>query len=760
MARLLLVLALVPLSAPAATLAPEVPLSPPAITAAPFAQHLLGVASNGRDFLAIWADYRSTIPVLPDWASTCSIYVSRLDENGKPMNPFGVKLLDRACNAAIVHTDAGYTLLWSDRNGTHMMLLDDNGRQASTPKNIQGSFAVAASNGHTIFFVGPDALVLSLDGQTLSHTSMTASDHLVRAMRPMVMPNGDYGFIDQVWTCPGNVPCTVSATLITVSPSGAIAGSNPLQDLSQSSQSTAAIGNGRLLLAWLSDAEKAPLRTINFRVFDLDGRPTTDAKTIAGRNDAASISGYFGPSVGWDGQNFLLAWQWPAGNDQSGEIDAVRIGTDGTVIDSNPLVLSPTLGGLPWFASNGRSQLVAWDSYIGQSADIDVRVSPSFDELNATSTTVMPQSAALQRDVSLASRGADALVVWREGELQPQIETAIVGQTPLTIATANATSDVQAPAATASSSQYLVVWREQSAKAFRILGKRIAADGTAIDRDPIVIGNEAANPFPWWGNTIAVACDGTDFFVAWGAAGDLLVSARVGAAGVVLDTTPVVLSSWQNGEPESPRAIWNGSTYVLAWSGDYGCKSCLSPISLVWAQIFVTRVGRDGKPIDSMQIWSANAYGAQVSIANGGPTSMVVWALDDASCVYQMSLGATGAPASAVQTLRCGESQITDLDIAWDGGTFATAWTATSPTESTATAKAIRTSSAGTPLEDPFEIAPSGPSFQPHLAAAPNGVIVTYGRIANEPEYGGVSRVFARLLDRFSAVPRRRVVRY
>ncbi|HYM61714.1 MAG TPA: hypothetical protein VEZ11_12585 [Thermoanaerobaculia bacterium] len=752
-------------------LGPESPLTSPSVAPAPYGRQLSGIASNGRDFLAIWLDRRSAISSLPLYSAPAAAYLSRLDVAGRPLIPFGSRLRDGVTNPAIVRTSAGYTLLWSENGETFLMLLDDDGVAASAPKRIADGYLVAAaSNGRTIFIIhGPlsqpqFASVLGTDGTALSRTPLDAGDRYPQWMQPMVTADGRYAFVTQRWKCPGNVGCTVTATLTTVTESGAVA-ARELAPLTQWTQSAAAIGNGRILLAWMSDSG-SPARRLAFRIFDPDGNPLTAETTIASTNDVQSASGSYAPTVGWDGQEFLVAWQWPLVEGRTGEIRAMRVTGDGIMIDGAPMILSSTQGNPPRFASNGSSHLVAWDSFVYQSSGIAVRSVASFDTLNYAATSTMPMSAALQTQVQLASLGSKTLAVWREGDSNPSIVGTLSDSVPIVVSAAG-TLDQQVPAVGASNGQYLVVWREQAIapsppQTFRILGRRISPDGHVLDSDPIVIAQDPVPYFVPGVDTLAVGSNGTDFFVIWPSDGDLLRGVRVSAAGAVLDTAPIAVSAPPNGTPGSPRVVWNGQHYVVAWIADPSCKICLSPLPPV-SQVFVARVTSGGQLADSQKIW-LGGYGPNVALAHGNNGFLLAWAAVDSggiqNCVHTVALRDDGVPNGPIHDMTCAASGwpflFPDLDAAWDGASFVIAWTRIMG--SSTKANAMRVSAAGAPLDGaPFDLsAGDTASFQAALASSPDGVLVAYDRIALEPQYGGVARIFARSLSRLNLLPRRR----
>lgn len=755
--------------ASAQQLGPEFPLSAPSVAIAPYQQQLAGVASNGTDYLAIWTDRRSTIASLLSWngGGLPALYVSRLDAAGRTANPFGFKLEDRVTSAALVWTSRGYMVFWSDGdtpNGTDSMVLNDDGVPITAPKAFaDGAVLGAASNGQTVFLLTSVetfslplvvASIFTPDGTLLNRTTLSSTNG---TSQPFVNLDGSYGFVSQLWDCPGGVPCTVTATLTTLSESsGAV--SRALGSLSQHAQTAATTGEGQLLVASMNDATSQPLRSVSFRIFDSSGNPVTESQTIAATNIVSSTSGAFGPSVGWDGREFLIAWQWPSANEQTGQLEAVRVAADGTTLDTTPLTLDNYLGKPPRFASNGSSELLAWDA-----THIHMREASSFQTLSESTITVLPKAAALQIEATSAKGSSRPFVVWREGDDGPAIVASQLDGNEITISPAE-TLDQQTPAVGASSDEYLVVWREQTfvsplSQPFRILAKRVSANGTVLDTAPIVI---AQDPNSVWAgavaNTLAVGSDGTDFLVVWPASEDRLLATRVDHAGTILDRTPIELSS-AKGTPGSPNVIWNGSQYVVVWATDQSCKTCAVP-SFPPEAIFSATVSSDGVVTASRAVNSS--YLLRIALAQGDQGLMLTWggtaatSTSPKTCVYAMPLRSDGTEDGSTQEMSCADTSLvwsayTDVDVVADGSTFIT--TLTEITLTTASVNAIRILSDGEPTGQAVSISSSGePTFQPSLVSTANGVLLAYDRIAMEPQYGGVARIFARAIS----VPTRR----
>src|SRR5947209_7121575 len=90
-------------------LGPETPLTSlgPA-TAAAFEQLWPDVASNGRDFLAVWTDLRE---------GKSAVYTSRLTTEGQPFEPFGHRVA-YASAARVSSAGDDYLIVWVNFDGS------------------------------------------------------------------------------------------------------------------------------------------------------------------------------------------------------------------------------------------------------------------------------------------------------------------------------------------------------------------------------------------------------------------------------------------------------------------------------------------------------------------------------------------------------------------------------------------------------------------------------------------------------------------
>src|SRR5688572_15150101 len=83
---------------------------------AAFDQESPSVASNGRDFLAVWRDWRTISRTLQG-----ALYASRLDTDGRPIQPLGQKLADIALNPRVASAGGDYLVAWYDSAGSYVL---------------------------------------------------------------------------------------------------------------------------------------------------------------------------------------------------------------------------------------------------------------------------------------------------------------------------------------------------------------------------------------------------------------------------------------------------------------------------------------------------------------------------------------------------------------------------------------------------------------------------------------------------------------
>ena len=244
------------------------------------------------------------------------------------------------------------------------------------------------------------------------------------------------------------------------------------------------------------------------------------------------------PTVAFDGINTLVAWtDYRAGGDS--DILGVRVGKDGTLVDSQPLPMVSAAGaqfGANLIAGGGGLFMTWADSRAGASTVYAAR----FDANGASqdgSGVVLPSVPNLQQTPAVASDGTNYLVVWSDSRTGgPSIYAIRVGpQGALLDSSAirvSATAGWQnSPLVAWNGSSYLVIWVGQNTP----VGRRVSPDGTILDNADIML------PAPQ--QISSIASNGSDFLIVGSKSYQDIEAARISGAGIPLDTTGIPISS-------------------------------------------------------------------------------------------------------------------------------------------------------------------------------------------------------------------------
>ncbi len=256
------------------------------------------------------------------------------------------------------------------------------------------------------------------------------------------------------------------------------------------------------LLVW-SDTLPDPLNgTLRMRRLDATGAPVggvTVLTSSAGRRAVAASAGAY-----------LVAWEYAGG-----EIRAVRVRPDGTLIDATPFLVAYGTGPTS-IASDGTNWLVTWQVGIlsGKTYGTLVRA-------NGTVTSPIPLSSATgaQLEASAAFGGNQYLVAWtdsRNGTSNQDIYANRLTATGLVLdgdgfPVSRATS-VQREANVAFHDDFLVTWSDYRTGGFygEIRSSRVHPDGGVVDPSGLVI----ASGFGTRARPRAVF-DGSAFLIGW-----------------------------------------------------------------------------------------------------------------------------------------------------------------------------------------------------------------------------------------------------
>lgn len=593
MRRFLSLLLLFVLSLPAMAALPVGPERAVAqLTAAPTPGHdyPLAVATDGTDFLAVWANGR--------WGYEAT-YAAKVSERGA-VSPMPSQRIDddMASGAALEWTGRNYLLLWyGSAGGVQRVLLD---RDANI---IRGSQKVptSATSAQALAWDGRRAIAIGGDGQGMIVMVLNADGTLVRDVRvPGMRAAGDVsvvtvegGFV-AVWAENQRVGAAIVRAM-RISPEGDPGTPVLLPSPSMQGAALHAESNGaRVGVAYTQFGGPGsgtpglqPLR-----------RVTLDAQTLA-VTEHPVVQGLNTPSVVATPGGFVAATLASRGNAPVLE----SIPFDTTQARANDINGAPANRLLT--ASNGRSVLAVWTRGYVAGAIFDAAVTRRETNVFAVSTTVVGQSRP-----RLAAAADVALLTW--------IEETVDGGDLLAMRIDRSGRAIGAPVRVAGGQWietghtaaftgrvWLVSWQVRTSSAApHTFVQSIGLDGQPIGQ-PLDFGV---------GGPAAMAANG-----------DLVVVARPTFAGVEvrrfsLDGTPLDdAPSYASNTPDggSVEIASNGSDFLLVWDAAQGTKS----------KIMGRRLGVSGHPIDaaSFVIESAPAYAWAPHVISDGTDYLVAF---------------------------------------------------------------------------------------------------------------------------------------
>lgn len=421
---------------------------------------------------------------------------------------------------------------------------------------------------------------------------------------------------------------------------------------------------------------------------------------------------------------------------------------NGQLVSTQPITLASD-GRYARFARSAGGVLVAWSTF-GNDYDVYSRTAGSFALLESASTELLAISTRWQVQPHLAS-GPKPLAVF--GTFKDALRASVPGSgSDAVLETTRSTAAV----ATRGRSSYLTAWIATDPAGATVRVKRVTFDGTPIDAEPRIIATEPVPaPEPLYPAAPSVAFDGTNFLVVWKVVNGELHGVRVSPSGEPLDAQPIVIAT--DSAAVTSSVVWNGSAYVVIWIDQRYPTGGITPPVPVPAKLTVTRVAPDGHFLDASPrvVWQEAPAGYLGVAANGNELFVL---FNSNTCLTGLTLNNDGSLRDAARPIDCTHSGL-EIDAAWDGREFAAVWS----DPATHTIYAQRFDAALHPLDStPLTVNPPGSvAIQPAIAASDGGATIAYVRFADEQPFGGVARVFTRLLPRLGpAVPRLRPSRF
>jgi phosphoribosylformylglycinamidine (FGAM) synthase PurS component len=356
------------------------------------------------------------------------------------------------------------------------------------------------------------------------------------------------------------------------------------------------------------------------------------------------------PAVGADGTGFLVVWEdYRNGGPDGSDIYGARVTPEGAVLDTQGIAIAQAAEDqcCPALDFVGGSYLVAWEDFRGITWDIyGARVTPAGTVLDPSGIAIS-QAAYHQYSVDVGCDSANFFVVWEDDRggssdiYGARVAPAGTVLDPSGIAVSQDSDDQYTPAVGFGDGNFLVVWDDYRNVNDDIYGARVTPAGTVLDSVGFIVSQAAQDQY-----SPAVGFDGTDFLVVWEdgrSSSDYenydIYGARVTTAGTVLDPAGFVISH-AAGDQWSPAVGFDGADFLVVWEDRRGGN---------YRDIYGARVTPQGAVLDTEGIVISQATRDQYSpdVGADGANFLVVW-VDRRGGIYDDIYGARVTPEGTV----------------------------------------------------------------------------------------------------------------
>jgi PKD repeat protein len=339
-----------------------------------------------------------------------------------------------------------------------------------------------------------------------------------------------------------------------------------------------AAGGGVTLAVWSDNRanstggyEGETSRDIYGMRFDAVGQPLDATPFPIAANPAAQEF----PRVAWNGTHFLVVFEsydvHGAGSYYQKTLEAVRVTPAGVLADAKPIKLVNLLPvGATWaVASNGSEWVIVNQGTSVSSGElVAVRVSANGTLIDLAPKSLLAATYYLRGGLHLAYAGGIYLLAYEESMTGSDPVNALRFDSSLTLLDANpiALNTVPFSRMISNGSQFYAVWVEQLPDfTIAVKGSRISTAGAKLDgTGDVISGSNAPQAY----TVTTVAWDGSVWKVSWQAADGARI-ARVNSSGQVLDPGGQLVA----GITAGPTASQGNGTLDFVWIENSGTGS-------------------------------------------------------------------------------------------------------------------------------------------------------------------------------------------
>ena len=727
-----IVVALLIAAATTAQINSETPVSDPVYGRAPGDQSPPVTASDGTNFLVAWFDARG----LPG-----TIYANRVSPDGRVLDGTGIRIPPYPGASNLVGAfwaGSAYTLIYSyqlfepTRYSTVVAQISAEGQLVTAPRVVDeegGYTRSAASNGSRIVIVaGEHIIVLNEHAEVVERIPFATS-----SMYGFAAASNGATFLLGMFASKSN-----TVNLVALDADG--------RPSNMTRVSAGGMGNYPLIASDGSD----------YLVLYVDARSASpvalsvarDAQIRATATLATTPHSVLSGSLTWMAGSYVLA---TTTSDASQQLAALTLQRDGTIVGAVRPLGGPGTPGAdnrPSISWNGKKALVAWTSGSQQDLDgleVDGMLLTS-DGTPASAAMTIPRSSNAQFTPAIAAGGENDLAVWSElsGIYASRVTRSGVplDGRGLLVTSERLTSYSPLPTATAAlrvifdSPDYVVVWSTREG----IKQRRIVA------RTGFLPGSETTlGPCP---TSFDIGHDGTsNVLFAVDCSDAHLYAQRFGIAGTTGVPVPISPTGMITG---APHAAWNGHIWLVAWDELILIPTFQFQFSSYRGNVHGARLSPALTTLDAQPIAVAVTQFDENTplVATNGTDFLVVWSRSftavEAMGVYVRRVHDDGSLNDTAQVL---SGSFQAQSAIWDGARYAVAYASTADYSNYDLFMTHLVPDEHQPLvRDRVTIsATESDERGVALAVAPSAPVrAVYTRVAPEPQYGGVSRVFIR----------------
>lgn len=716
----------------------EIPVSAPVYGPAEFIQFHPQVASDGDNFLVVWSDLRGS--------AFSNLYATRVTASGEVLDKTNIRVAERIASASVVWTGRAYLVLIQNGSGLSVARLDRDGKLAApaTALPIQGLFftepqQAAASNGSRVVLVytrssglhqfAQFAAVLDAEGQFLESEIPLGSGTNPRLN---IASNGSQFLVVRYEQTLDTDPITA----IRLDANGHPIDTNPLGIGFGRFPSVASDGSGYVILAAppATLASNNEVRTVHVGSDGAVGPLVTTP--LSGHIDGAT-------SLSWLGSEYV-ATMAVIGQDQP-VVQGLRLNAGGNAT-SAPFAISQR-GAAVAVASNGRRAYSAWTEAgaDGSNSDVMGRVlapTPAGDAVR------LDTAASSQRRPAGAYDGTTFLTAWEETQndiSQPRIYISRVTPAGIRldgsgIRVSNTDAVQRDPHVLYDRTRFVVGWEEGD----QILLRRVARDGSFIDASPIAVPNAC------YSGDFDMATDDGLTVITWidCESHEVLAIRFDDATATFPDNEPLLLAHPGDNSPGRPRIAFGFDIALIVWEESVSTGSVPEPTlqnDIRGVTVYVPAMLLLEDPFD-------------IAVTEDDERSpAVAWDNQEFLVTYADAVGINGRYVDPFGPLLTDTRVATGAgydnpSVVWDGVEFVVAFNAAGDVF----ASRVRRRSDSTVVEGKFALAATSDyESEPAVVLMGTGRVgFLYDRVATEPLYGGVPRVFLRLLENVAPRPR------